>query len=746
MTGVQTCALRSVKTAVPAGKVVLGLGKSSCVLVKHSIVENGNTLRRVAFWTVIGAGFASAALIVVLWYRKTRRVDIVEVTNKGTMLNVQSVKAHFSNLPEDFGPSETGRHLRIANERRRCEESMFSLLASKGIRFRDVGGSRTRGTEFAALKHLCAPTVDSSDIFRNAKQPTDLFDRCNSKGQDCPVKNSFPGAVLVHSDYYMTRDDLVKIVNGHTFILTHKFDGAAGKLHGEMEWSKVHDKIEARTADGTVYRHAWNEWESEGCCVGKNGAFCYATVWENEFSRIVYAYPAPGCYVSDDPNNLRRSDERKTIKLGSGNYAVLNSTSVDFYSPAGQEVGHYDRRIFEKVVFKCGGAPRDEKFLPALASYLSAKLVTEDKNMHMAADLVELATVMCHTYAIEFHSRNIRYFDPNNLGLWGRVKQHVLDRARDARLCLWSDVKSSFLDRPVVRQLTPWVFSRREIPSYVMETKPQKCRTGLMNPGTKPFPNQRLTTDAKSDDGEPIGTGSLCGEYGIEHRDESVGRHSSDATTTRIHETTQESDVHATRAAPAESGAHCGTVSKDAVEIRNHTARADKEENGVEGHHVYLLESSDGMPKYRSKSVLHHHIVLESPAGGKEAGICSITVPPLYDPVDIDPDKVRYLREQDVRENEQRLRHSACAGLETLRHTVQGIIRTRQDQSKGHAAKTLGGGVPENGRDGVAQRGHGTARLRKLGKTVPRGKTNGLESRAGQSPPERGPGPERRHR
>jgi len=255
-------------------------------------------------------------------------------------------------------------HLRIAEERRRTELAIYRVFRTIHLRFRDIGGSRTRWHDFAELKHACLPQIDSSDILRDGKEPEPLFDLCRELGQNCPKKDTFPGALLMHVDYYMDAEDLARCVRSHTFFCTHRFEGSGGELHGEMKWERRGPYIFAYTADGTRYKHHYHYWQAEGCVVGKTSAFSYIRVWRGPTMDVYYAFPIDGVYRSDDPQRLRSSREVVVRPMTRGLFAVQEEESYMFYNSDWDIVFTVPVDALQRVASRCGTGSRDQKYCP----------------------------------------------------------------------------------------------------------------------------------------------------------------------------------------------------------------------------------------------------------------------------------------------------------------------------------------------------------------------------------------------
>lgn len=261
----------------------------------------------------------TSAYCVWQWYLK-RFACITLIHAERQMISQNLLKSYFEthlqDIEDQLGPTFKNRYMRIFSERRILEDLIYEIFAQLGLRFRDVGGSQIRPRAHNHLKHLCEPpTQGSNGVYtkrEGIRKERQTFLSCNSFSH-CPYKEAFPGLLLSYSDYYMDQDELASLVKFHSFIVTQRFDSKAGSFHGEQNWRKVGDRIELVLPDGQMHSHYWNEWQSDGIVVGKNGAFKYVLVYSGPTSNVYYAYPHPGTYNGADPKCLRRSTELKQV-------------------------------------------------------------------------------------------------------------------------------------------------------------------------------------------------------------------------------------------------------------------------------------------------------------------------------------------------------------------------------------------------------------------------------------------------
>nr|UDL13944.1 MAG: hypothetical protein [Xiangshan insect virus] len=478
----------------------------------------GNWLK---FFLLSGTGILITGTFIY-WYIVTRGTRVVRVLNDNIAFNINELKDHFNDTfngydnDVDHGVGHRG----IARERRDFERACIEYFIDMGVRFRDVGGSRTRGVGiFDDFKHLCVPQIDSADILRDAKSPYISFNHCRSLGSACAYKEEFPGALLIHTDYYMNQEELASIITSHTFIVTHKFEGEGGRIL-EMEWRKHGPYIHATTPAGTNYRHPFNMWRDEGCIIGSNSASIYVTIYQNEHTRIIYAYPATGRYAVDDPLRLRRSTEFNAEKLLDGCIACSDLHNTFVYDEHDQLVAQIPNSELTHAIVKFGGAIRNRDYNGALASFFFARAANNEAPLHDKIRVQELLIRRCENYAM----RELRIFqndyDPYSMGIFSWTWFYI---------CRWTKyylgyfgclLPTSFVKRlPVI--MAPWAFSTNYITPYVRHVP--NGDVIITNPRPRPFRNPRANNAPAPAEQENLHPGGLHGELNRQHQPEGVG-------------------------------------------------------------------------------------------------------------------------------------------------------------------------------------------------------------------------------
>nr|AWY11046.1 orf1 [Dansoman virus] len=479
-------------------------------------------------WLFIGVATCAAGGTLAWWWR-TRRLRCITVSGLGPVDHWYAMRRRFevgvARVRDGLPSSVEGSHRRIAAERRGLEDLCNQWFAEHGLRFRDVGGSRTRGASVRGLRHACNPIIDGADILREAKTPVPSSHRCTGMGEDCTWKDAFPAALLVHSDYYMSQDSLCDIVRGPTFIITHRFVGDEGLLHGELKWQKRGDKIKAQTEDGTPYSHHYNLWQTEGVCVGRRGAFVYCRLGTTGATDLIWAYPADGVYRSDDPNALERSCDWPKIRLNNNRYAIVNSQEFSIWTrDKDQLVMRGDREVLSRVELRLGGAARGPEWLGTMAAYVQARCQASEIAIADPINMVELCATLCERYATTIYSRWNRQWSPAQMG-WGTRALLAWDRAwRAINIILRLPIPVRSLTTWGGRRIAPWVYNNLTLACYVMEVRrDDDMDISNTRPDNRFFREQRETDDAPPDDGQHDGASSLPRQHRGERDDEGPG-------------------------------------------------------------------------------------------------------------------------------------------------------------------------------------------------------------------------------
>ncbi|QNQ73516.1 ORF1 [Insect tombusbipa-like virus 1] len=706
-------------------------------------------------YTHRGKIFVATSIVIGVsyWYWRSRHMCVVVVENRDDcMWNVADIKDHFeiSIDPSTFSPSLPGLHLRIAEERRRIEGVIFEMYRQMSVRARDIGGARSRHGQYADIIHKCNPTIDSSDILRVAKAPRSPFHSCTNKGQDCQFKDVFPGAVFIHSDYYLTPAQIAACIRSHTFICTHGFKGESGIIHGDMHWEKKDGIITATTADGGSYSHAYNLWENEGCIVGRKGAAVYARVYHDPTSdtAVYYAYPAAGLYRSDDRNVLRRSTDviKDRILLESGKSYIRRYACYSIQDPHTNDEWDIPADCVGRIVSRCATSPRDDKFPAVVASAITTQLTSREIDIIYPEDLTEMVIAECDRYVVECHSRYQR-FEVNNMGMTGRVKYYGRTWLKQARL-FWKlpmSVERLLSWGSIGRVLTPWAFSRIVMPCYVRNIPARRVDVSNLRPNVRPFRNVGRIFDAELDDSERRGPGDMPGEPHCEHRDESSGVQVDPEPVPNVHEGTQQHRTHG-----SDVDAILGTSSDDAGEPGDSVSEDE------------LAISSSGSSEYEEcsntwfgdNSKERLHIICDPSTGtnvqsdillvSRDGENVGLFVQALDQIEYLSPEDRGCLTNQVIFNSHLQLQRAAQEHPECFRTALQNIIRLYH-RSQGHSAPAPGERVFSTPRDVMAVRRSRAARIRDVAQALPATSEGTTEERPGRSG-EPGPDATRRSR
>lgn len=588
--------------------------------------------------------------LVVRWYRRTRHITVVQVTNPGEMYSHGRLREYFSASIETMRipQRQIGKHLCLAAERRHLEYAVHRWFSNQRMRFRDIGGSRLRGQEFNHLKHLCLPILDGSDIMRAAKAPRPNFNVCAFKGQQCPMKHSFPGALLSHVDYYLTPSELADCVINHTFVISHNFDGEEGNFYEEMNWTKHGVIVTSDTDDGTPYSHSWNLWRSEGVLVGRNSACVYARVGKTAHTSIYYCYPAPGIYASDDPNRLVRQSDLAKYTLPNGSYALFypgQGGKQDFFRIFDDQhhatcVG--PKAMLEKVLMKMGDAARDPKFNSTLKSYAVAQANAHQIVVDDGAAFVDLLYQLAQEFAFDVSVDWLYNWDLCHLNLWTRLRLRYLDYTRVLFRRMARPIASDTIRGPVISWLTPWAFTEIALPGYVNLTEPMRVNVSGVDPGPRPFRYEREVIDAQPDHGQPRSTSGVYGEYDSEYRAQSAGADSGYASRNRIQSEAENSDGNArshpspVRFAEPDPDVHRPRMAVSGVR-RDADPLVNIQRSGIPNPSLLFIRCQP-----TSGALFITGVLLEDPANGDGELYTDL----FLDPFLLNPDQARLVRER----------------------------------------------------------------------------------------------------
>lgn len=470
------------------------------------------------------SGFLLCIFATYLLYRKLRGYQAIRVINDSKGFDVNGLKDCFKHyMSSDAYPRYVeGEHRRLAYQRKFVEKFAVEQLLDKFERFRDIGGSRTRWCEYAGRKHLCAFSMDAMDILRDEKS-SGYFESCDSPGQNCPVRKDILAAILTHSDYYITPEELSEIITGPTFIINHDFENdrnLGAYMYTEVVGKKVVEKYKyecvANVGAGLVHMlpqggtpygpHPYNKWQSEGAIVGQNGACVYVRIGKYKDTCLYYAYPSCGEYDVVSRYNLARSTNATRHYIG--------RTELYFH-PDKYVYGDYElpREIGDSVSHSMATVPRDVKYMPVLINLVSAKLRAAERN---EASL-NIAVLIC-SYLADHRSLDL----PNsvlsgNPCEYGLIKRYV----SKLKLHLWAPwiVGKKCADN--VSKLTPWDFRRKYVAVYQKFTRLNAVRlTGRAV--LKPFLAEVSAPDAFGDQAPEHDSSSDDSEYDYESGDESV--------------------------------------------------------------------------------------------------------------------------------------------------------------------------------------------------------------------------------
>lgn len=504
------------------------------------------------------------AFVGAYWYIRTRLYAIVRVESPDSPFHPNDIRDHFRDymanvrLPQyqDFG------HTLLAHQRRVCERWAFDLLRTVYQTVRDVGGSRSRwaGEEGDnGWKHVCGPVMDAMDLLRDGKSPESPFFNCGKTGGSCPARSQIPAAVLSHSDYYMCRDELSATIRGPTIIINHQCkrndeygvwkyrdldeqhqrlfrqsadewvrenrkstdpgmgpqdrrrdaqrerpitddDRAEYVVRVECHVSRRGGRVRMEPDNGTPYEHCVNLWQNEGCVVGKHGAFIYVRIGTYRDTEVYYAYPYSGTYYSDDPNNLKRTNETqlcyKDVTITKDEHNLILEGEITEVVP---------QSIVRQIAVAHSDAIRDANYLANLKSSLIQKLTSQKIRISQIESLVYYTARLCDELAVTLvQEASIVSGDPYKWNFIQTVLQTIM-----FRLIVWLRSGSCvhllrYLSRlccPIAQVSTPWCFKNLHIVPYVMDENANRVDVGIVRRPGSCFRFSRSSNDAGVDNG-----------------------------------------------------------------------------------------------------------------------------------------------------------------------------------------------------------------------------------------------------
>jgi len=357
------------------------------------------------------AGLVVAGLITTLTVIRSRARFVYVSVPQQPRMDINNLKDAFeANCGERYAQVVRGQHRRLASQRRILEAECFDALTHAGYdRVRDVGGSRTRFPELAAIKHICSAVNQPADILREYKDQQHVFENCRKPGQYCPERRNIPAAILSHVDYYLTPDELTKVITGPTFIINHQFGGpgTTGEfaslrdeegniVYSEASWANDHGTIRMTTDDGTPYFHGHNLWKAEGTCAGPGGAFSYVRVHKAPDCQVILCVPAEGQYSTSDSTQLKREGILPTTRLrvnGVNVYAkpiVGETTKFAYYDDHQRKIAVCPANIITSSAERLALA-HDDRYEQHVTNFVHARLSAENREL-----LTHIAVIRAH--------------------------------------------------------------------------------------------------------------------------------------------------------------------------------------------------------------------------------------------------------------------------------------------------------------------------------------------------------------
>jgi hypothetical protein len=439
-----------------------------------------------AILALCGVMLASVSVVATVFLVRGRHVVVVH--NQNTFADINSLKDKFRTDCVDLeatyvGLSKPGQHLSLAKQRRDMERWCFNTAFQWFDRVRDVGGSRTRFSTLGMKKHICSPVLSNADILREGKA-TGNFENCNQRGEYCPRRFEIPAAILSHVDYYMTPEQLTRIVTGPTFIINHDFANGSGTLgqYGDQHECKyiINNGLVSMTPDGgTPYlNHPFNLWLSEGSVVSSYGAFTYVELGRFKDTRVIFAFPTAGKYESCDAANLVRS---VTDGLPSSTYngrIWQAGLTKEMYTYRCHDMTHFvPKHVIDEVALTMCSAPRDRKYFDTMRSYASGKFRANNVDLSRYTLFMPLIAFLADKLALErIHQITAISGCPLDYSFKQRLINHFVFKLThwfpNARLAVCDYI----LSKPWLSKLTPWMFTTISVPTYEVFTKLMRAK------------------------------------------------------------------------------------------------------------------------------------------------------------------------------------------------------------------------------------------------------------------------------
>jgi len=495
------------------------------------------------------ATLSCAVALSVIWIMRKR--GKVVVVNRNGAIDVNYIRRSLNIKAEQPKTLGTG-HEWLAKQRKSCEGAVVELMLKMTSRFRDVGGSRSRWPELGRKKHLCCPTLSNDDVLRELKSE-DIFDNCYKRGEDCPLKQEVPFALMTHVDYHMSQDAMVRTITGPTFIINHDFRakptrlGVVGK-GAEAELTYFGGNVTMTTRDGTKYQHGYHLWDNEGSVVTDSGAFVYTKLTTFYDTSIYFAYPADGVYSRNDVNCMP-PDSDDSLPMING-YVVHKDYDAGCYkfSKPGHEF-ETSANLIEECSISFAAAPRDTKYVSSLLSYVTSRarsVQVDTANIDTIvlligylADVKATTTVYAAT-CVQGHPVDFHWYD--------LYRVQFLIWLRHRSLSWVSAWASRIIDSTLAQRCTAWTFPKIIVPTYEIYTRMN--RSVFITTQTGTFGNDRFQSppspaNARSDEHPQRCTGEDTSEHDHLTRDAGFKLHPKTKSSVNQHHGTRSGrDVH----------------------------------------------------------------------------------------------------------------------------------------------------------------------------------------------------------
>lgn len=219
-----------------------------------------------------------------------------------------------------IGGVEPHPHPLLHLERNVSEDILVRSLGASAGQYAlfDVGGSPCRHhAKGRRIEWSACPILDLADVQRETDRQD--YERskkvklryCNDRVLECKhldavCRTSEVVLLMVDSVYYFGPDDVATLVNkpgvSRLYISAHHFEGLAGELYGEAQWTRIGDTLKM-VVRGNMhpYEHKDISWLDRGCYAGPGGKMVWRVMREVGAHRLYQVEAAPAASIPVAP-------------------------------------------------------------------------------------------------------------------------------------------------------------------------------------------------------------------------------------------------------------------------------------------------------------------------------------------------------------------------------------------------------------------------------------------------------------